>query len=62
MKIAAICYTVDYVAQAIPAEKGLKIFLIVLGSMIGGFGAALLWVVYGAYIKSLSKINEEEES
>ena len=57
MKIAAVCYTVNYVTQAIPAGKGLSIFLIVLGSMVSGFGAALVWVVYGAYIKSLCRVN-----
>ena len=57
MKIVAICYTFNYVTQSIPASKALNIFFIVIGSMVSGFGAAILWVVYGAYIKSLCKVH-----
>jgi hypothetical protein len=32
-----------------------------LGAVSGGFGAALLWVCYGAYMKNLCIINNEEE-
>ena len=62
MKIAAVCYTINYVTQSIPAEKALNIVLIIVGSMVSGFGAAIVWVVYGAYIKALcKKFGEEEE-
>lgn len=40
--------------------EGWGIALSVLGAAAGGYGAALLWVCYGAYMKLLCKINEEE--
>ena len=40
---------------------GLGVAFSVIGAMIGGYGAALLWVCYGAYMKALCKSNGEEE-
>ena len=34
--------------------------LSILGSGIGGFGAALLWINYGSYAKKLCVMNKEE--
>jgi hypothetical protein len=28
----------------------------IIGAMVGGFGAAILWVSYGSYMKALCKM------
>lgn len=57
MKIAALCYTFNYVGEALQLPGELGIVLSVLGALAGGYGAALLWVCYGAYMKNLCRIN-----
>lgn len=39
----------------IPGFWGVVISII--GALVGGFGAAVLWVCYGLYIKNLCSIN-----
>jgi hypothetical protein len=59
MKIGALCYTMNYLCEVLQFEGSWGIAFSVLGSIIGGFGAALLWVCYGVYIKNLCRANNE---
>lgn len=61
MKVAAICYTLNYVSEAFLLPDNWGIAFSILGAMIGGYGAALLWVCYGAYMKALCKFHGEED-
>lgn len=58
MKLAALCYTFNYVTEFVMLPQGWGFALSVMGAMVGGFGAAILWVCYGAYMKRLCKKND----
>lgn len=60
MLVAAFCYTVNYVTEIFQLEGAMGIVFSVIGAIFGGYGAALLWVCYGAYMKELCKMNNEE--
>jgi hypothetical protein len=32
----------------------------IVGAMMGGFGASMIWVCYGGYMEALIKQNNEE--
>ena len=38
--------------------NGWGIGITIFGTMVGGFGAAILWVSYGSYMKTLCKNNK----
>lgn len=59
MGIAAVTYSVNYGFESLMIPGGWGILLSVLGSVIGGFGASLLWVAYGAYVKKICKKSNE---
>jgi len=56
MKIAALCYTFNYITEALMLPGGWGISSSVIGAMVGGFGAAILWVSYGSYMKTLCQM------
>lgn len=58
--ISAFCYTLNY-ALMLFNETSLGSILSVIGSLAGGFGAAIFWICYGAYTKSLCSLNDEED-
>ena len=57
MKIGALTKVINYAAQLLPIQGNIKIIILVFGSMIEGSGSALIWVVYGEYVKALTKKN-----
>ena len=59
LKLGSVLYTLNYLFVLIPFPPEIETMFLTFGSMLGGLGAALIWVVYGGYIKSLVKqLNE----
>ncbi len=55
MKIAAFTKVFNYGVQLLPFTGNLQIAILLMGSLLEGAGSALVWVVYGGYIKALTK-------
>ena len=61
MKLAALTYSFNYVCEALLLSGIKGIIISVLGAMVSGAGASLLWVSYGGYMTSFCKAYKEEE-
>ena len=51
--IGAICYTINYAIEIPLVLSPFGIFLLILGSVLGGFGAAIVWVSQGGFMTAL---------
>lgn len=64
LKIGALLYLGNYLLQIftglLPVESAFGIMMSIVGAMMGGFGASMIWVCYGGYMEALIKQNNEE--
>jgi hypothetical protein len=51
--IGAICYTINYALEIPALLNPFGIFLLILGSILGGLGAAIVWVSQGGFMIAL---------
>ena len=51
--IGAICYTINYALEIPVILNPFGIFLLILGSVLGGMGAAIVWVSQGGFMMRL---------
>ena len=49
----AICYTINYALEIPDSLNTIGIIMIVVGSMLGGLGAAVVWVSQGGFMSKL---------
>ena len=53
--IAAICYSVNYALYFLQFNKDSSLVIGIVGAIIGGYGASILWVSEGGYMTLLLK-------
>ena len=51
--IGAICYTINYAIEIPVILSPFGVFLLILGSVLGGLGAAIVWVSQGGFMTGL---------
>lgn len=51
--IGAICYTINYALEIPLILNTFGIFFLVFGSILGGFGAAIVWISQGGFMIAL---------
>lgn len=51
--MGALCYTVNYLLQIPNMLNTIGVFLMILGSVVGGAGAAVIWVSQGGFVVTL---------
>jgi hypothetical protein len=49
----AICYTINYALEIPDSFNTIGIIMLVAGSMLGGLGAAVVWVSQGGFMAKL---------
>lgn len=51
--IGSLCYTINYAIEIPVIMNPFGVFLLILGSVLGGFGAAIVWVSQGGFMTAL---------
>ena len=54
-EIAAIAYTLNYALYIFNSGKVFTLVVSIIGAIIGGYGASVLWVSQGGYMVKLFK-------
>jgi hypothetical protein len=49
----AFCYTLNYALEISDQLDAFGVFLLLFGSALGGFGAAVVWVCQGGFMSHL---------
>jgi MFS family permease len=60
--IAAICYSTNYALYLLNFGQILGLLVSIVGAIVGGFGASVLWVSQGGYMMKVFKINQIEKN
>lgn len=56
--IAALCYSFNYALYIFEPEFAWGLVVSVLGAIVGGYGASVLWISQGGYMVRLFRINK----
>jgi len=51
--IATICYSINYALYFLSLNKDLSLVTGIIGAIVGGYGASILWVSEGGYMTLL---------
>lgn len=58
--LAALCYFFNYALYLLELENIGGLIISIIGAIVGGYGASILWVSQGGYMMRLFKTNKIE--